>query len=246
MIARELTRSRIALNCRGNERLAGELGLAGDEVGRISTVAIILEHEAVAGVGRLPRGQTGGVSLGLGNLRPVFRASVAVAAFLVAFRRGILRKKLGDELVVLRMRETELKERRALQVGLRGLADLFVYARQLHEKTMVFHALNYRLVRAHRVDSTADDLNDTRVAILERVLNLRFHRARRVGYRRIRSYYGFGELVSVDAESEGRASPQIEAEAELLARRIANVYGHDGDERQNEPLPYVVTNRSFL
>ena len=83
--------------------------------------------------------------------------------------------------VVLRVGKAELKVRRALERRLRGLADLLVDAGKLHEKAVVLHSLNDRLVRAHRVDAAADDLDDAGVAVLETPVDFGLYRPGLVG-----------------------------------------------------------------
>ena len=181
----------LALDGGGLKVLAGDARLSGtrDEVRRVRAIAVVLQHEAVASVGDLEAGDAGRVAGTARDLGPVRRAGIAVGLLLVAFGGDVLGKELRDELVVLRMRQAELQERRALEGRLGGLAHLFVYAGELDEEPVVLHALNDRLVRAHRVDAAADDRHDAVVAADERLLDLLLHGAGRVCDRRIRRDY---------------------------------------------------------
>ena len=243
---RKRTRRRIALDSGRNERLTSQLSLAGNKVRRIRAVTVILKHEAITGIGGLERCKTRSITLCLGNGRPILRTGIAAALLDIAGRRDVLGEELRDELVVLCVRQAEFKEGRALKARLRGLAHLLIDTRKLDEQTMILHSLNDRLVRAHRIDSAADDLNNAAIAILESVLNLRLNSARRIGNGRILSDDRFGQLLKVDTKCEGCAALQIKPETEFFRRRITDVEGHHGDQRQREPLPDVITNRCFL
>ena len=244
----ELARGRVALDGCRLKVLASDLriGVARDEVGRVGAVAVVLKHEDEARIGNLERGETRSVAGSLRDFLPVLGASIARTLLDVALGRDVLGKKLRDELVVLRVGEAELEVGRTLEGCLGGLADFLVNAGELDEKAVVLHSLDHGLVRAHRVDAAANNLYYARVAVLEDFVNLGLDCASLVGDVGILGYDALSELVSVDAEREGRAALKVEAEAKLLLHRRRNVERNDCNEQQNEPFPDVVANRRFL
>ena len=228
--------------------LAGDLGIGAprDEIGRVCAVAVVLEHERVARIGNLERGEARGVAGSLRDFLPVLGARIARPLLDVALGRDVLGEKLRDELVVLGVREAELQVGGALQRRLRGLAHLFVYAWELDEKAVVLHALDHGLVRAHRVDAAANYLYNARIAVLQRLVDLRLNGARRVRDRRILGDDRLGKALGVDAKRERRAALEVKAKAELLLYRRRNVERNDCNEQQNKPFPDVVANSRFL
>ena len=238
----ELAGGRIALDGRLLEVLARDLGIgaARDEVRQVRAVAVVLEHEHVARIRHLERGEARGIAGGLGDFGEVRGAGIAVALLDVALRRDVLGEELRDELVVLRVREAELEVGGALERRLSGLADLFVHARELDEKAVVLHALDNRLVGAHRVDAAADDFDDAGVAVLESLVDLGLDGTGIVGDVGVLGDDRLGELVGVDAKREGRAALEVKAEAKLVLHGRRDVERHHRDKQQDEPFPDVV------
>ena len=144
------------------------------------------------------------------------------------------------------MRKAELKERRALKARLRGLANFLINAGKLNEQAVVLHALNDRLVGTHRIHAATNHLNNAIIAPGESIFHLLLYGTGRIGDSRIFRNNRFAKLFGVYAESEGRATLQIETETKLLLRRIGHIYGNDGDECQYEPFPNVVAECGFL
>ena len=134
------------------------------------------------------------------------------------------------ELIVPGVGETELKECRALEVCLGGLTHRFIGAGKLNKKAVILQALNDRLVRTHRVDTAADNLNDALIAAFKHLFNLALYGTRSVGDCRIGGDNRLSETLGINTESEGRAAFKVKPETEFFRNRIAHIKRNCGNE----------------